>query len=125
LHNKIIDIGILLSRLDKHESRINSLEMEVDQLKKKNLELEEKNSKLILATADEKLSVNDDVTRREFVPRSCFEVKAANPNAQSGEYFIDPDGQIGENISSTPMVRSVEMNPSKSTVIWRQVIKIY
>jgi len=69
--------------------------MEVDQLKKKNLELEEKNSKLILATADEKLSVNDDVTRREFVPRSCFEVKAANPNAQSGEYFIDPDGQIG------------------------------
>ena len=95
MHNKIIDIGILLSRLDKHESRINSLEMEVDQLKKKNLELEEKNSKLILATADEKLSVNDDVTRREFVPRSCFEVKAANPNAQSGEYFIDPDGQIG------------------------------
>jgi len=62
---------------------------------KKNSELEEKNSKLILAGADEKLSVDDDVTSRNFVPRSCYEVKATNPNAQSGEYFIDPDGQIG------------------------------
>ena len=77
-------MSILLSRLDRHESRINSLEMEVDKLKKKNSELEEKNNKLILAAADEKLSVNDDVTRREFVPRSCFEVKAVNPSAQSG-----------------------------------------
>ena len=99
------DIGILLNRLDQleakvakvdqHELRINSLEIEVDQLKKKNSELEEKNSKLILAGADEKLSVDDDVTSRNFVPRSCYEVKATNPNAQSGEYFIDPDGQIG------------------------------
>jgi len=105
LYNKIIDIGILLSRIDQleakvvkvdqHELRINSLEIEVDQLKKINFELEEKNNKLMLAATDENLSINDDVTRRDFVPRSCFEVKAFNPNAQSGEYFIDPDGQIG------------------------------
>ncbi len=89
----MIDIGILLSRLDHHELRINSLEMEVHQLQKKNSDLEEKNKKLFLAASDEKLA--DDVTRRDFVPRSCFEVKAVNPNAESGEYFIDPDGQIG------------------------------
>jgi len=73
---------------------VDSLEIEVDQLKKKNSQLEEQNQ-LVLAGANEKLSINDDVTSRDFVPRSCFEVKAVNPNAQSGEYFIDPDGQIG------------------------------
>ena len=31
---------------------------------------------------------------RDFLPRSCYEVKATNPSAQSGLYFIDPDGQI-------------------------------
>ena len=101
----MIDFGILLSRfdqleakvakVDQHESRISSLEIQVDQLMKKNSDLEEKNKQLILAAAVEKLSVTDDVTRRDFVPRSCFEVKAVNPNAQSGEYFIDPDGQVG------------------------------
>ena len=104
-HNKMIDFGILLSRfdqleakvakVDQHESRISSLEIQVDQLMKKNSDLEEKNKQLILAAAVEKLSVTDDVTRRDFVPRSCFEVRAVNPNAQSGEYFIDPDGQVG------------------------------
>jgi len=92
---KMIDLSILLSRLDEHESRINNLEIEVVQLKKTNLDLEESNKKLVLASDNEKFSVNDDVTRRDVVPRSCFEVKAMNPNAQSGEYFIDPDGQIG------------------------------
>ena len=29
-----------------------------------------------------------------FLPRSCFEVKAKNPSAESGVYSIDPDGQI-------------------------------
>jgi len=101
----MIDFGILLSRfdqleakvakVDQHESRISSLEIQVDQLMKMNSDLEEKNKQLILAATVEKLSVTDDVTRRDFVPRSCFELKAVNPNAQSGEYFIDPDGQIG------------------------------
>ena len=91
----MLDIGVLLNRLDKHdaqlaehEAKINRQQIEIDQLKKKNLELEEKNNQLIQAGAKE-----DDV--REFLPRSCFELKATNPSAQSGVYFIDPDGQIG------------------------------
>ncbi len=28
---------------------------------------------------------------RDFLPLSCYEIKATNPNAQSGLYFIDPD----------------------------------
>ena len=100
----MIDFGILLSRfdqleakvakVDQHESRISSLEIQVDQLMKKNSDLEEKNKQLILAAAVEKLSVTDDVTRRDFVPRSCFEVKAMNPTVQSGMHYIDPDGRI-------------------------------
>ena len=31
---------------------------------------------------------------KDFLPRSCYELKATNPSAQSGLYFIDPDGQI-------------------------------
>jgi len=65
--------------------------MEIDQLKKKNSELEEKNHRLILARAIEK----DDVASRDFFPRSCFEIKATNPTAQSRVYSIDPDGHIG------------------------------
>jgi len=128
LHNKMIDIGILLSRIDQleakvvkvdqHELRINSLEIEVDQLKKINFELEEKNNKLMLAATDENLSINDDVTRRDFVPRSCFEVKAVNPNAQSGEYFIDPDGQIG---GDEPF--KVYCNMATSTIHLLNIIK--
>ena len=115
----MIDVSVLLNRLDQleakveqhdvkdaehdakdaehdaivaeHELKINSQQMEIDQLKKKNSELEEKNHQLILARAIEK----DDVASRDFLPRSCFEIKATNPSAQSGVYSIDPDGQIG------------------------------
>ena len=65
--------------------------MEINQLKKKNSELEEKNHQLILAGAIRK----DGVASRDFLPRSCFEIKATNPSAQSANYSIDPDGQIG------------------------------
>jgi len=91
-------MSILLSRLDQldqHELKINSLQIEVDQLKKTNFDLEKKNNKLVLASDAEKLSINDDVTSRDFLPRSCYEIKATNPGAQSGVYSIDPDGQIG------------------------------
>ncbi len=99
----MINIDILLSRLDQLEAKVvkvdqleakvDSLQIEVNQLKKKNSKLEEQ-SQLVLAAA-EKLSIDDDVTSRDFLPRSCFEIKATNPSAQSGEYSIDPDGQIG------------------------------
>jgi len=77
-------------KVEEHELKINSQQEEIDQLNKKNNDLEEKNHQLILASAKE-----DDVASRDFLPRSCFELKATNPNAQSGVYSIDPDGQIG------------------------------
>ena len=114
----MIDVGVLLNRLDQletkvkqhdvkvtehdtkvaehdtivaeHELKIKSQQIEIDQLKRKNCELEEKNQQFILAGAKK-----DDVASRDFLPRSCFEIKATNPSAQSGNYSIDPDGQIG------------------------------
>jgi len=100
----MLDIDVLLNRLDQleaknekheaklaeHELKINSQQVEIDQLKKKNVDLEEKNHQLTLVGAKE-----GDVTSRDFLPRSCFELKATNPSAQSGVYSIDPDGQIG------------------------------
>ena len=75
-------------KINSHEMKINSQQEEIDQLKKTNSELiEEKKTQLIQA--------GDDVVSRDFLPRSCFELKATNPTAQSGVYSIDPDGQIG------------------------------
>ena len=97
----MLDVGVLLNRLDQletkqeamlslldqHESKINSQQAEIDILKKTNSELMEEKKKHLIQS--------DDVTSRDFLPRSCFELKATNPNAQSGVYSIDPDGQIG------------------------------
>ena len=106
----MIDVSALLNRIDKleaknerhevkvaeletkvaeHELKINSQQIEIDQLKQKNSDLEESNHQLILVAAKE-----GDVTSRDFLPRSCFEIKSTNPSAQSGVYVIDPDGQI-------------------------------
>ena len=75
-------------KIESHEVKINSQQEEIDQLKKKNSDLiEEKKNQLVQA--------GDDVISRDFLPRSCFELKATNPTAQSGVYSIDPDGQIG------------------------------
>ena len=76
------------------------MEVEVSQLKKKNVELEH-GLESILATPIANLG--DHLSRqkfvesgniRDFLPRSCYELKATNPSAQSGLFFIDPDGQI-------------------------------
>jgi len=98
----MLDVGVLLNRLDQletkqeamlslldqHESKINSQQEEIAILKKTNSESMEENK-------NKHLIQSDDVTSRDFLPRSCFELKATNPNAQSGVYSIDPDGQIG------------------------------
>jgi len=91
---KVDQLETKVAKVDQHELKINSLQIEIDQLKKKNLPLEEQNQ-LVLSDAAEKHSIKDDVTSRDFLPRSCYEIKATNPSAQSGEYSIDPDGQIG------------------------------
>lgn len=43
---------------------------------------------------EHQLAVPDTKSNKDFLPRSCYELKASNPEAQSGLYFIDPDGQI-------------------------------
>ena len=76
-------------------------------MKKKNVELEQKlESILSIPTADNESSyyewskqntVSTSTTvegGRYYMPRSCYEIKASNPNATTGLYFIDPDGQI-------------------------------
>ena len=81
-------------------------ELEIGQLKKKNIELEQKlESILTMPTPDDEssnygLSKQNAVATssapggRYYMPRSCYEIKASNPNATTGLYFIDPDGQI-------------------------------
>ena len=103
----MFDVGVLLNRLDQleeqhkimkslvnqhelkisnHELKIISQQLEINQLKKKNVELE---------TNKGSIQAGDDATSRDFLPRSCFELKATNPDTPSGNYSIDPDGQIG------------------------------
>jgi len=76
------------TKVAEHELKITSQQIEIDQLKHKNSDLEEKYHQLIRAK-------EGDVASRELMPRSCFEIKATNPTAQSRVYSIDPDGQIG------------------------------
>jgi len=76
-------------------------------LKKKNVELEQKLESILLIPAGDYessyhgLSKQNSVSTasaaaggRYYMPRSCYEIKASNPNATTGLYFIDPDGQI-------------------------------
>ncbi len=115
----MFDIGVILNRLDqmeekveqheamvslvnKHELKINRQQEEIDQLKKKNAELTEKDNQLIETSSD-------------FMPRSCFEVKATNPSSQSGVYSIDPDGQIG---GSNPIQAYCDMTTRKIAIYY-------
>jgi len=79
--------GQLEAKVEQHEMKINSQQVEIDQLKKKNSDLEEKNHEL---------KKHDEISPSSSLARSCFEYKATiNPNAQSGVFTIDPDGQTG------------------------------
>ena len=90
LEAKAAEHEAMASLVKRHELKINIQQIEIDQLKKKNSDLEEKNHQLILAGAK-----GDDVSNINFLPRSCFEIKATNPSAKSGVYSIDPNGRIG------------------------------
>ena len=94
-------------RLDQLELEVNQLmknnveiKVEVGQLKKKNVELEQKLESILTTPVDKgnharkQNSAVISGSGRDFLPRSCYELKATNPSAQSGLYFIDPDGQI-------------------------------
>ena len=95
----MFDIDVLANRLEQLEAKVaghedtvslvNQHELKiVDQLKKEYAELIEDHNKMQL------IQVGKDTNIRAYMPRSCFELKATNPNAQSGVYSIDPDGQI-------------------------------
>lgn len=56
--------------------KINSQQEEIGQLKSINFESEKKNNNLV--------RTGNDLTNRDILPRPCFEIKATNPNAQSG-----------------------------------------
>ena len=94
LEAKVAKVDHLEAKVDEHKLTINNMQIEIGQLKEKNSKLEEQNQ-LVLAAAAEKPFINNDVASRDFLPRSCYELKETNPSAQSGEYSIDPDGQIG------------------------------
>jgi len=75
-------------------------------LKKKNVELEQKLESIITTSTPDKeyrdyglskqnaVATSSAADGRYYMPRSCYEIKASNPNATTGLYFIDPDGQI-------------------------------
>ena len=128
----MFDVGVLLNRLDqmeakqedmlsilnKHELKIINQQEEINQLKKKTSDLEEKNHQLILAGANKK----DDVTSRDFLPQSCFEIKATNPDAQSGVYSINPDGQIGADQPIQVECDMTTCNNKELFIIFKSVI---
>jgi len=98
VEKKNIELELEVGKLKKNYVK---LELDVGHLKKKNSELEHKLESIILTSTanvdDDHLSRQKAVVSgnsRDFLPRSCYEIKATNPNAQSGIYLIDPDGQI-------------------------------
>jgi len=94
LEAKVAKVDHLEAKVDEHKRTINNMQIEIGRLKEKNSKLEEQNQ-MVLAAAAEKPFINDDVASRDFLPRSCYELKETNPSAESGNYSIDPDGQIG------------------------------
>ena len=104
VHNQQIEIGQLKLKVTEHQIEMNQLELkvneqqvEIDQLKKKNVEFESKLESISstqLSNGNRNVKAVASASVRDFLPRSCYELKATNPSAQSGLYFIDPDGQI-------------------------------
>ena len=101
---------MILNRLDQLEfeakKKSEELYFEIGLLKKKNEELEQKLESILATPAPEDEASNYGLSKqnavatsaaadgRYYMPRSCYEIKASNPNATTGLYFIDPDGQI-------------------------------
>jgi len=92
---KVEEHEAMVSLVNQHEFKINSHEMKINSQQEEINQLKRENSALIKEKNKQLIRTSDDVTSRDFLPRSCFELKATNPSAQSGVYSIDPDGQIG------------------------------
>jgi len=106
VRNQQIEMGQL-------KLKVNDQQTEIDQLKKKNVELEDQLEHISSSYQTQLSNDNkNDVagSGRDFLPRSCYEIKATNPSAQSGLYFIDPDGQIN---GDDPVQAYCDMDTSK------------
>ena len=105
LKEKNVEFELEISQLKEKNVEF---ELEIGQLKKKNVELEQKLESILSIPAGDDdssyygfskqnavaTSAAAAADSRNYMPRSCFEIKASNPNATTGLYFIDPDGQI-------------------------------
>jgi len=98
VEKKNIELELEVGQLKKNNI---DLALEIVQLKKQDAKLEHKLESIVstsITNVDgDHLSRQNAVLSsksRDFLPRSCSEIKATNPSAQSGLYFIDPDGQI-------------------------------
>ena len=102
--SRVDQLEIKASEFDQLKVQVSNQQIEIDQLKKKNVELEDKLESYIVKgnptdSNDHSRMKNAVIAantagNKDFLPRSCYELKATNPTAQSGLYFIDPDGQI-------------------------------
>jgi len=103
--SRVDQLEVKVNEFDQLKVQVSNQQIEIDQLKKKNVELEDKLESSIFKgnsnTGDSHHSriknaviAANIVGNKDFLPRSCYELKATNPTAQSGLYFIDPDGQI-------------------------------
>jgi len=98
VEKKNVELELEVGQLKKNNI---DLSLEIGLLKKQDVKLEHKLESIVstsITNVDgDHLSRQNAVVSgnsRDFLPRSCFEIKATNPSAQSGLYFIDPDGQI-------------------------------
>ena len=94
--NRLDELEVKASKFDQLELQVSSQQIEINQLKEKlesfistNPKDDDVSSKSAVIAAN---TIKGSI--RDFLPRSCYELKATNPSAQSGLYFIDPDGQI-------------------------------
>ncbi len=103
--SRVYQLEVKASEFDQLKVQVSNQQIKIDQLIKKNEELEDKLESYI-AKGNPTLDSNDHsrmknavsaantAGNKDFLPRSCYELKATSPTAQSGLYFIDPDGQI-------------------------------
>jgi len=118
-----MDVESYVNRLNLLEVKVENIkethQMEINLLKEKNSNLEKELRSLQnekSASTDIKEMTEHSLSRisspRTSLPRSCYEAKASDPTAQSGMYYIDPDGQVN---GDAPIYVHCDMDRSNST----------
>ena len=76
----------------KLETKLNQLKEKVTQLEAKNAELETK-VQLQAPGSNNCETINKLTAKLNGIPRTCQDLRAADPSLPSGMHWIDPDGQ--------------------------------